>query len=507
MSPKRKVNRSKCFFVKRIRYIVYNLLMKSRKNLFLLFFVLVLAAFLRFYKIENLAIFLSDQASDSTKVFEMMRGRFTLLGPITSVGGFYNGPIVYYLMLPFYWILKGGPVSGTVFQTVLQIATIPFIFLLGKKLKNETVGLIASFLFAISPLMIDYSRAGFNAHPAIFFSTLILYVLFLLKENFSLLKGVLLGIFIGFILQMHYMTISILLFVFLYPLIFQKKLFNFRYYLTIITGIIIGLSPFLLFELRHQFLNINLFLKYFFSEKTSSWSFIPAFKIWPETINELLFGNYFIAIAIVVYILKTFFYIKNKETKPYLLFFLCIFLISLIYGKPLQKHYIIAFHTSLILLFSLAVESTLSFWQSRLSRERPESLLVFVLCFLIFFINLPRLNLEKSRHPLQRGMAVADFRKAAKIINEDNKEVYNVAMHTQGDNRAMPLRYMLLLLNEKPLDYEHYGEAEELYFLIPKTEKIEIQTMWEYTSFGSSNVVNKWEINEEYFLYKLDKLI
>lgn len=103
-------------------------------------------------------------------------------------------------------------------------------------------------------------------------------------------------------------------------------------------------------------------------------------------------------------------------------------------------------------------------------------------------------------------MTIADFRKTAKIIDQDKKGVYNVVMHTQGDNRAMPLRYMLLLLNEQPLDYEHYGEAQTLYFLIPNNETVKNQTMWEYTSFGSANIKNKWIINDQYVLYRLDKI-
>ncbi len=469
--------------------------MKLRKSHLLLLLIIILAAFIRFYKIEQLAVFLSDQASDSTKVFQMTKGHFTLLGPITSVGGFYNGPIVYYLMLPFYWILKGEPVAGTVFQTVLQLSTIPLMFLLGKRLKNETVGLISSILFTISPLMVDYSRAGFNSLPAIFFSCLILYIFLQLIDKFSLLKGLLLGIFIGFILQMHYLTISVLIFVFIYPLIFQKNIFKIRYYTTITAGIIIGLSPFLLFELRHNFLNINLFLKYFFSEKASSWSFIHSFDVWPKTISELLFGGYFIAIAIIVYIIKSLFITKGKETKPYVLLFLCVFIVSLIYGKPLERHYIIVFHTPLILLFSLAIFNS--------AKGNMKIIILFMLLLLI--LNSSRWNLEKENHPIQKGMAIGDFRKTAKIINEDKKNIYNVAMHTQGDNRAMPLRYMLLLLNDQPLDYEHYGEANELYFIIPRNENIKDQTMWEYTSFSSSNVVNKWEINKSYFLYKKAK--
>src|SRR3989338_2720467 len=99
---------------------------KIIRNRFLVYLCLIilLASFIRFYRFYDLAIFLADQASDSLKVLAMTRGRFTLLGPISSVGGFYNGPIVYYLMFPFYWVLKGNMIAGTVFQSTLSVATI-----------------------------------------------------------------------------------------------------------------------------------------------------------------------------------------------------------------------------------------------------------------------------------------------------------------------------------------------------------------------------------------------
>ena len=270
--------------------------MKKQKTLFLLFFILVLAAFLRFYKIESLAVFLSDQASDSTKVLEMLRGHFTLLGPITSVGGFFNGPIVYYLMLPFYFFFKGEPVSGSIFQATLSVATIPLIYLIGKKLKNETVGLLAAFLFAISPLIIDYSRASFNSYPAVFFSTFIIYLFLKIIDRPSTWLTVLMGMSIGFIIQMHYFTIAFVIIAFLYPFLSEKKLISFKYYLALFFGVMFGFSPFIVFELRHHFLNSQLFLKYLTSATKSTKSIFFNLYIWPKTTGLLLFGGHFIEI-------------------------------------------------------------------------------------------------------------------------------------------------------------------------------------------------------------------
>src|SRR3989338_4101569 len=263
--------------------------MRLNKSLWILLGIIITATFLRFYHIEQLAVFLSDQASDSTKTFGMLRGQFTLLGPITSVGGFYNGPIVYYLMLPFYWLFKGGMISGTVFQSTLSVLTIPILYLLAKKVFNERVGLISMFLFAISPLMVDYSRAAFNSYPAVFFSTLILYLFFSLYEKFTLFKTVLLGIFLGFIFQMHYLTIALIIFVVTYPLL-TKKRWRLRYYGGLLWGFTIGLSPFLFFELRHGFLNTHFFLRYILSAKESIRALHYIFTIWPDVTGKLLFG-------------------------------------------------------------------------------------------------------------------------------------------------------------------------------------------------------------------------
>jgi 4-amino-4-deoxy-L-arabinose transferase-like glycosyltransferase len=179
-------------------------------------------------------------------------------------------------MLPFYVIFRGDPIAGTVFQTTLSLATIPLLYLMGKKVKNETVGLFSAFLFAISPLMIDFSRAAFNAYPAVFFSTLILYLYLTLIDKFTPVRGITVGVLIGFVIQMHYLAMSLLLLVLLYPVIFHRKLINLTYYASIGGGVVLGLSPFLLFELKHQFLNVNLMAKYFLSDKETEKSLINA---------------------------------------------------------------------------------------------------------------------------------------------------------------------------------------------------------------------------------------
>ena len=69
---------------------------------FPIFAVILLAAALRFYRIREYLTFLGDEGRDVLVVKRMLLdGKFTLLGPITSVGSIYMGPVYYYLTAPF----------------------------------------------------------------------------------------------------------------------------------------------------------------------------------------------------------------------------------------------------------------------------------------------------------------------------------------------------------------------------------------------------------------------
>ena len=477
--------------------------MKIKKEILVLLAVFLLGAFLRVYRMDELAVFLADQASDSTKVYNITHGDFTLLGPITSVGGFYNGPIVYYLMAPFFFLMKNQPLSGTVFQTTLSLLTIPLLFLIGKKIKNETVGLLASFFFAISPLMVEYSRAAFNSYPAIFFSTFILYLFVTLNERFPRVRYTLLGLCIGWIIQMHYFTVVFLTVAAVYPWLSSKKIQKIPYFILVGIGFFIGISPFLLFELRHDFLNIKLMMQYFNSSPIQEKNLLHGLIIWPKIVGHILFGNNIILGILGVIALPLYLYsilktrpVLIKKLIPIGLLFVFVVLLGILYSRYMQLHYVISVHTAFFLLFALTVYYAF----------KKNILLItgFGICLLL--LNMQAWNLQLAKHYDQDGLNIKDFQLAAEIITKDSpKKSFNVAMHAQGDNRAMPLRYTLLLEGINPEPYENYSAIDMLYFISRKDDPIEKQVMWEYTAFGPSKVVKKWEINNDYILYRLEK--
>jgi hypothetical protein len=218
--------------------------------------------------------------------------------------------------------------------------------------------------------------------------------------------------------------------------------------------------------------------------------------------SRLLFGNNFIMgivgciiVACVAVQSHTKKFMAEKYFSVFLLLFLITLAIGALYGGYMQMHYIIALHTALILFTALGIYHVAG----------KHMYLLLLVGGIFLLVNASQWNLHKTVHPLQDGLSIRDFKKAASIIREDTKGTYNVAMHAQGDNRAMPLRYTLTVLGESPLHYDTYGDADTLYFIVPNDEKLDDQTMWEYTSFGPSFVIGRWKINDGYILYKLGK--
>src|SRR3989344_2122005 len=90
--------------------------------------ILVLAAFLRLYRIADYMTFLGDEGRDVLVVYNILHGKLTLLGPTSSVGGFFLGPIYYYFMAPFLWLFNYNPVGPAVMVALFGIATVYLIY-------------------------------------------------------------------------------------------------------------------------------------------------------------------------------------------------------------------------------------------------------------------------------------------------------------------------------------------------------------------------------------------
>ena len=141
----------------------------NKKNLLILLIILV-ASLLRFYRIGDYLNFLGDEGRDVMVVRNILHGDLTFLGPRSSAGDFYLGPIYYYLMAPFLFLSNYHPVGPAIMVALFSIATVYLIYRIGNKFFDKKTGLIAALLYSISPLVIIHSRSSWNPNVMPFFS-------------------------------------------------------------------------------------------------------------------------------------------------------------------------------------------------------------------------------------------------------------------------------------------------------------------------------------------------
>lgn len=233
----------------------------------LLLGILLLAAFMRLFRISDYLTFLGDEGRDALVVYNILHGKLTLLGPTASVGGFFLGPIYYYFMAPFLFLFNYDPVGAAVMVALFGIATVYLTYRVGREFFNERAGLFAAALYAVSPLVIAYSRSSWNPNLMPFFSLITLYILYKAVSKNSARLFTFCGFLFGVLMQFHYLAAFVGAIIAIYLLVVRV----FRGYLFVFAGFLLGFLPFLAFELRHGFPNVQSIAQFvLFSEETGA---------------------------------------------------------------------------------------------------------------------------------------------------------------------------------------------------------------------------------------------
>src|SRR5579884_1813478 len=138
----------------------------------LLVLIILLGAFLRLVNLSgNPKSLYGDELTlvyDTYSILQTGHDSTGAAHPLTfTMGAGRPGGYIYF-SLPFV-ALFGPTVLGVRSLSALSgIAIIFLMFLLGEELFSKEVGLLAAFLTAVSPWDIALSRAGFEAHFALF---------------------------------------------------------------------------------------------------------------------------------------------------------------------------------------------------------------------------------------------------------------------------------------------------------------------------------------------------
>ena len=208
-----------------------NWIRTNKKEVIILGAILLVAAFCRLYKIDQYMTFLGDEGRDAIVV----RRIFTefhppLIGPGTSVGDLYLGPLYYYMMAPALLIANFSPVGPAVQVALLGVATVGFVWWVGRKWFSVSTGLIAAGLYAISPTVIIYSSSSWNPNIMPFFALLSIYSVWKVWHDAKFNWLIVLGLSFAFVLQSHYLGLLLTPTIFIFWLLayFKFKKTRFR---------------------------------------------------------------------------------------------------------------------------------------------------------------------------------------------------------------------------------------------------------------------------------------
>ena len=144
---------------------------KNKFEVFLVAFIVLVALFLRLYKISDFLTFLGDEGRDVRVVRDLItKGDLIFIGPQTSVGNMYLGPLYYYLIAPALFLSRLDPVGPAVANALIGTLTVFLTWLVTRQWFGRVAGVLSSLFFAISPVGIIYSRSSWNPNPAPLFA-------------------------------------------------------------------------------------------------------------------------------------------------------------------------------------------------------------------------------------------------------------------------------------------------------------------------------------------------
>ena len=486
---------------------------KKYQHLITACLLFLIISFIYLYKVVPSYNYDSDFGRDINDILQITKGKISLIGPKLSFGGIHAGPYYYYLFAPVLKIFHLNPQSMIVFNAIifLIILLVSFFVILKSKLKNKYLWLLGISWIFVSPFMIYSGRGPGNAfsYLALLFALLIIFPQILNKNKLFL--GLIYGFFIGVIINFH--LINLLLFAPLILITFVFYLFKKDWKKILLTffisiGILISFAPLLIFEARHNFVQIkNTFIDksyiVFVDNKnlvdplpTSSnrflnfWLLQKHFTVWSQISFLVLF---LITIILLIINWKK----CDHPTKIYIISSLFAFLILVFVAKAqVAIHYffpfILAIQVSLILLFS------------QLSIKISSKIILLFL--LIIFIKFPKNFYQPAIRDINEYQNFTN-----KLVNSDlfknidPKINLFCARETPVAVLGWEYRYFLELNGYKILAPTLFNEANQLLIIQENRNSDNVNSLksWEIDQFGPKELINSTSLDgRNIFLFK-----
>lgn len=446
----------------------------------------VAAAVLRFYNLEDSQQFLGDQGRDSMVVSRIFTERDPVfIGPVTSIGNMYLGPLYYYFMLPFLWLSYPSPMGPIYAVAALGTLTVLMTYIVGKRIVGGRAAAIAAFFMAFSSTAVIHSRFSWNPNPAPLISLLMVYATSKAWEGRHR-YWIAVATCFAVLIQLHYVALlsaggaGIIWLLSLKEAKQKSEGWELLKSTLVAAGVVIAsFLPLFLFDLKHDWLNVRAFLNLFVKEeafvgtgsvdlgRTLSQLAIRFRRRLYLLMSDFLFGQpggWRAAAAVITSVLSMLpLMLQRRKSDQYfkqyvvLMSYLLVGLIGItIYRQTIYNHYILYLLPVIALLLGLVFDKVL-----KINLLTSWAVLAFAIVFVVS--NWPKMPLKDA------GWKLSDISRTADAIAQrvTPGEKYNIVLlATSRDLYGQNYRYFLFTHKGKePINPELEVEADTLFII------------------------------------------
>ncbi len=499
------------------------------KTYWILILLTGIGGFLRLYNIKPTISFLGDQGRDALVVRTMITElKPVLIGPTTSVGKIQLGPLYYYFMAPWLLIFNYDPLGPAVGVALLGIITIPVLFFVIKRMFDTSTALIASFLYTFGSVIIANTRTSWNPNPMPLVVILLLWTLYETYVHAKYRHIIWSCLLWGISLQLHYMALILapfLALIWLLTFTQTRERREVTHNLLLGTGVfLLTLIPLVIFDLRHNYLNLKGLMEFFITREHTAQNFAQPIELALERLNHM-FGQliglsfsphlklWFSRILAVVFAGICWLSRKKKIAHILFLYFLCSWAGLSFYQSSVYDHYL---GFTFPLPFIIMAVGLAWVWKSGKTWLR---LIVIGILGVYLYINVTHYSFF---NPL--GWQMDDMRYVSKVIASDaGSKPYNIILvDDTKDYRAMSYRYFLSLLSTPVKDIGEFEIVDTVYLITQyqypdvkqlETREIEAFLNVQISSYDNERlkdllkekIINQWYFEDGPWVYKLTK--
>ena len=429
---------------------------KTLIKLLLILGILLFASFLRLHRISQYAPFIGDQAWFYISARDMLlSGQIPLLGIASSHPWIHQGPLWTYILAPALLVSGFNPISGVYLSAGIGILTVLLAYIVGNRLISFKFGLIFSFIFAISPLVVFHSRFAYHTTPIPLFVLLLFYFLSKwIKGREFYFPWIIFTMSILYNLELATVIFWLVIIGYLLFGLFKKKnyvlnLKSKKIFLLSLAGFTIPMLPILIYDFQNGFTQTVVFGGWFFykalqflgffgKSQIDNSSFVSAFNFFfikyeqlavsaGKTISMILF---FASLILSAYYLKvktlssTFGVITSLTLTGLLAYFI---------SGVSSEAYLVMLFPGLIFMFSLLIYNI------------KNKYIVILVLFLIGFLNIRALiisnYLTKDSITLNQKIEAVD--KILKLSSGKAVDLVYKGVGEEFESAVMPYEYLV----------------------------------------------------------------